>query len=268
MRELRALLNRMPILKRLLKNLRGVLVPNSSVSSHYIEIDHANAGVQAADLRSAWKSDALPTRQRALVDRQLVEFHAGKPVDVFDVFVQSLHELDGLAQLDSLLEIGCSSGFYSEVLKIADLPLEYTGCDYSDAFIALAKERYPNLSFDVADATNLGYKDETFDIAVSGCCLLHIPEYEKAIAETARVASHYAIFHRTPMVLGQPTKYFKKLAYGVQTVEIHFNEPDFLVLLEKYNLRLVKTYTLNEELSSTSPRVGTANRTYVCQKLK
>ncbi len=141
--------------------------------------------------------------------------------------------------------------------------MDYAGCDYSDAFIAMARQRYPGLQFDVQDAAALGYADKSFDLVISGCCLLHIPEYQAAVAETARVAGRYAIFHRTPVVLGQPNKYYRKQAYGVETVEIHFNEPQFLQLLAHNGLELLATHTLDETVSHG---VGSATRTYVCRK--
>jgi ubiquinone/menaquinone biosynthesis C-methylase UbiE len=142
--------------------------------------------------------------------------------------------------------------------------ITYAGCDYSDAFIALARQKYPALRFEVEDATAMHYRDNAFDVVISGCCLLHIPEYQAAVSETARVARRYAIFHRTPVVLGQPNQYFRKRAYGVETVEIHFNEPEFLALLASSNLELIATYTLNEIVQDG---VGSASRTYVCRKI-
>jgi hypothetical protein len=78
------------------------------------------------------------------------------------------------------------------------------------------------------------------------------------------VTRQYAIFHRTPMVLGQPNQYYRKQAYGVETVEIHFNEPQFLELLTANGLELIASYTLDETVHNG---VGTANRTYVCRKI-
>lgn len=264
---LRTALNRFPTLKRHLKRLRELVASRSSVSSHYVVMEPAAADGEAAILRNAWKSDALPRRQRELVDRQLDEFRRGAPIDVFDVLVRALRELNGFGPDYAILEVGCSSGYYSEVLSIAGIHLRYTGCDYSDSFIRLARERYPNLAFDVEDATTLHYGDNSFDIVVSGCCLLHIPEYEMAIRETARVAKQFVVFHRTPVVFGQPIRYFRKLAYGVPTVEIHFNESEFLSMLAQHGLQLLATYTLNEELDRNDPECGSANRTYVCRKI-
>jgi hypothetical protein len=102
-------------------------------------------------------------------------------------------------------------------------------------------------------------------VVISGCCLLHIPEYEAAVAETARVARQYAIFHRTPVVLGQPNRYYRKQAYGVETVEIHFNEPQFLALLAQHGLELTKTSTLSQEGDELN---GSAVRTFLCRKVR
>ncbi|MBY0340737.1 MAG: methyltransferase domain-containing protein [Rhodocyclaceae bacterium] len=216
---------------------------------------------EQARLRTSWQSPEIPQRQRFLVDSQLSAHKRGVATPVFDVLVKALRALSVPAG-SSVLEIGCSSGYYSEVLASADLGLVYSGCDYSPAFIEMAEEKYPDIAFDVQDATELRYADRSFDIVISGCCLLHIPEYSVAIAETARVTGQYAIFHRTPVVIGRSTEYFRKKAYGVETVEIHFNEEEFIGLLTQSGLRLVATYTLDESIPE-----GSACRTYVCRKV-
>lgn len=260
MSRFRAVINHFPVLKTRLKLLRDLVFPFASVSSHYVQVKDADADREAARLRSAWQADELPARQRDLVNHQLAEYRRGGPVDVFDVMVSALRKLCHEGERASVLEVGCSSGFYSEVFTVAGLPVDYTGCDYSTAFIELARQSYPGLRFDVGDATALRYPDAAFDVVISGCCLLHIPEYEKAIEEAARVARRYVVFHRTPVVMGEPTKYFRKQAYGVETVEIHFNEDELLSIFYRHGLVLIETHTLNEER-------GNANRTYVCRKV-
>jgi ubiquinone/menaquinone biosynthesis C-methylase UbiE len=261
---LRSLLNRFPRLKAVLKSLRNRFSRSAGVSSHYESLQADEALSESARLRDAWQSDTLPRRQRELVDAQLAAYRRGQSIDVFDVLSQALRSLPLDVQGMSVLEVGCSSGFYSEVLEIADLNVRYTGCDYSEAFIALARQTYPALRFDVEDATALDYANSSFDIVVSGCCLLHIPEYALAVEETARVACRYAIFHRTPVVWGQPEQWYRKQAYGVETVEIHFNECEFLALLKMSGLELIATYTLGETFQDG---VGNANRSYVCRKI-
>jgi SAM-dependent methyltransferase len=265
MSSLRSALNRFPRLKRWLRSLVHSWSLSSRIPSRYIQINGEEAERESGRLRGAWQSHDLPVRQRELVDNQLAALRRGESVDVFDVMTLALRSLPSEVRGMSVLEIGCSSGFYSEVFEISGLAVNYAGCDYSEAFVELARKKYPMLRFDVEDATALKYGDHAFDIVVSGCCLLHIPEYEAAVAETARVAHRYAIFHRTPVVLGQPNLYYRKQAYGVEMVEIHFNEPHFLDLLIRQGLELIATYTLSESMRGG---IGSAIRTYVCKKTK
>lgn len=263
---LRASLNRFPGVKSRLKRLHDRLLPTTSVSSRYVEIEAARRDSESSRLAASWKASDLPARQRALVERQLKEYRNGASIDVFDVFTAALRSIDDLPANASLLEIGCSSGYYSEVLDVSGLPLRYRGCDYSDAFIDMARSIYPGLSFDVEDATRLSYQDNAFDVVVSGCCLLHIPDYDAAIAESARVAKEYVIFHRTPVVYGEPTKYFRKQAYGVETIEIHFSEPQLLDIFRVRGLHVLATFTLTENVDPHDSRKGNAMRTYLCRK--
>jgi ubiquinone/menaquinone biosynthesis C-methylase UbiE len=261
-----SLLDRFPRLKRMLRGARNRFFTTAGVSSHYVRLQGNEAGSEGQRLRGSWQDDALPLRQRELVDQQLRQYRSGIRIDVFDVFADSLRALPDLASGASLLEVGCSSGYYGEVIAIAKLPIKYSGCDYSDAFIHLAKIKQPMIDFSVEDATALSHADQSFDIVLSGCCLLHIPEYAKAVEEAARVARSYAIFHRTPVVWGQPEQWYRKQAYGVETVEIHFNEADFLALLATHGLELIATYTLSEDSVDASGTQGHASRTYVCRK--
>ena len=253
-----AMLKFFPGLKRILRRVYKTLL---YTNLHSEEID--SEGIR---LRNSWQDVALPKRQRELVDLQLQQYRSGTHIEVFDILVDSLRTLPKMSAGMSLLEIGCSSGYYAEVLQIAQLPLEYFGCDYSKAFVHLARNKYPDLDFQVKDATDLGYPDCSFDIVVSGCCLLHIPEYVKAIKETARVAISYCIFHRTPIVWGQPEQWYRKQAYGFETIEIHFNESQFLENLEQAGLEVIFTYTLGEDNLDVDRTRGSAVRTYVCRK--
>lgn len=254
------ILDKFPSFKRIVRVVRRYLF--------YVNLQGEDAVAEGQRLLNSWQNDALPRRQRKLVDKQLRQYRSGARIDAFNVFVDSVCALPDLAPGSSLLEVGCSSGFYSEVVEIAGLQVQYSGCDYSDAFICLAREKYPAVAFEVEDATALSYPDCSFDVVVSGCCLLHIPEYVKGVEEAVRVASRYVIFHRTPVVFGQPEQWYRKQAYGVETVEIHFNEAEFLALLDRNGLELVATLTLSEEYTDVSRTRGGASRTYVCRKRK
>lgn len=251
-------------LRRSLAFLRGSSAVGVSEGYRPVAADAvARTGKQ---LESAWRDDAIPQRQRQLVDGQLADYRAGRANAVFDALVDVLR--DNVTELDGadLLEIGCSSGYYSEVLALRGINLRYSGCDFSEPFIRLARNCYPQLCFDVEDAVRLSYADSSFDIVVSGCCILHIAEYEKAIAEAARVAGRYVVFHRTPVLHGGGPAVYTKKAYGVDTMEIHFNEQSLVRSFQRCGMAVIDVNT--HSVSWDSQRGDAlAMKTYLCRKL-
>ncbi len=76
---------------------------------------------------------------------------------------------------DRILDIGCGTGHLTS--QIADSGAQVVGVDRSPAMIAAARQAYPNLKFDVADARELPFQDE-FDAVFSNAALhwIHEPE--------------------------------------------------------------------------------------------
>ncbi len=231
--------------------------------NHFVEVRKEDI---ANELCDSWKDAGVPRQQYEICTRKEINnYKNNMPVLPFDVFVDILKE--NVPKLDdkTMLEIGCSSGYYNEVLKIKGIKAEYHGCDYSPAFIEFAKELYPGLDFQVQDACGLTYSDGSFDIVVSGCCLLHIMDYKKAIAEAARTAKEYVVFHRTPVLHRKETSYYVKTAYGVRMFEIHFNERELLRLMRKNGLSLEDITTFNASVEDSD---FFAYKTYFCSKGK
>lgn len=143
-----------------------------------------------------------------------------------------------------LIEIGCGSGYYSEVFaQLVPRGVQYTGIDYSAAMIARARERYPAALFAVADASDLQYPDNSFDIAFNGVSLMHIIDYENAIREAARVAARHCIFHSVPVFdEHHGTVFLQKYAYGAPVVEVVFDRQELLAISERAGLRLIRTW--------------------------
>jgi hypothetical protein len=127
--SLRFFLNRFPNLKQRLRVWIENIPFVRGVSSRYAQINQNDVELQTNRLRNSWQSKDIPLRQRALVDKQLLDYRNGKRVDVFDTMVRALHALPTNISSVSVLEVGCSSGFYSEVFEIAKFEFGYTGCD-------------------------------------------------------------------------------------------------------------------------------------------
>jgi ubiquinone/menaquinone biosynthesis C-methylase UbiE len=77
---------------------------------------------------------------------------------------------------DKVLDLGCGNGRFFEFLK--DKDIDYIGVDFSEKLIEIAKEKYPKIKFQVADALNLPFPNNYFDKIYSIAVLHHIPSEE------------------------------------------------------------------------------------------
>src|SRR5262245_55700931 len=88
-----------------------------------------------------------------------------------------------------VLEIGCGLG--TDGAQFAQAGADYTGVDLTDAAIELARKRFELFGlkgqFQVADAENLDFPDESFDVVYSHGVLHHTPNIEAAVREVHRV---------------------------------------------------------------------------------
>ncbi len=82
------------------------------------------------------------------------------------------YTLEGERVLDS----GCANGRLIEVLR--DKKVDYFGVDISERLIEIAKEKYPQAKFQVADSLSLPFPDNYFDKIYSISVLHNIPSTE------------------------------------------------------------------------------------------
>jgi SAM-dependent methyltransferase len=88
-----------------------------------------------------------------------------------------------------VLEIGCGLG--TDGAQFARAGADYTGVDLTEAAIELAGRRFELFdlkgNFKVADAENLDFADDTFDLVYSHGVLHHTPDTARAVREIHRV---------------------------------------------------------------------------------
>jgi SAM-dependent methyltransferase len=209
-------------------------------SADYRVLGGIDEARRAANSSSGWFAARTVSRQERAYRGLIAAMKDGEPRLDFRIAAEAV-AATGLSN-PRLLEIGCGSGYYSEVLA-ALLPgsVRYTGIDYSDAMIARAREHYPSIAFEVADATKLPYADQAFDIAFNGVSLMHILDYHAAIREAARVA-RFCIFHSVPVFDDYRTTFLSKYAYGAPVVEVVFGRQELMSLCNEAGLRLVREW--------------------------
>jgi ubiquinone/menaquinone biosynthesis C-methylase UbiE len=90
----------------------------------------------------------------------------------------------------AVLEIGAGSGSVAQRLLSTNPKLIWTAVDIDPLMVHAAATRlreFPNASAKTADATALPFSDNSFDSVVSCLMLHHIIDWERAVAEVARV---------------------------------------------------------------------------------
>lgn len=96
-------------------------------------------------------------------------------------------EISAAASGKDVLELATGPGMIAK--HIAPSAKSVTATDFAPKMIETAKKGSvpDNVSFEVADATNLRYQNDSFDLVVIANALHIIPEPEKALAEIDRV---------------------------------------------------------------------------------
>ena len=90
-----------------------------------------------------------------------------------------------LTPQDRVLELAAGSGQFTAPLS--GKTGEWIATDFSENMVRELRRRCPGVHAAVADATDLGYPDRSFDAVVLANALHIMPEPEKALAEALRV---------------------------------------------------------------------------------
>lgn len=112
--------------------------------------------------------------EKTLSDYGLISEHFSKTRSFF------WHDLAFIKNLvipgERILDLGCGNGRLLELLKEKDI--NYLGVDNSEKLIDIARKKYPQKRFMVADALDLPLPDNYFDKVISIAVFHHIPSKE------------------------------------------------------------------------------------------
>ncbi len=95
---------------------------------------------------------------------------------------------------DKVLDLGCGNGRLYPAIK--QRGAKYTGVDNSEGLISLARQKYPEISFQVADAIKLPFENNSFDKIYSIAVLHHIPSKalrQQFLQEARRVLKSHGL---------------------------------------------------------------------------
>jgi len=91
-----------------------------------------------------------------------------------------------------LLDICCGPGHATA--EAAARGLSVIGIDFAPAMVDEACRLFPDLDFRVGDAEALDFHDASFDAAICGFGLLHLPDGERGIGESFRILKQGGVY--------------------------------------------------------------------------
>ena len=122
-----------------------------------------------------------------------------------DFYSQNRHEISDLYPFEKVflprvlfpgakvLDVGCASGGFYNIMRSFEPHIEYTGIDLSDKAVELATERYPEARFMVTTGFRLPFENNDFDIVHCTSVFNNEPNYQEMLAEMYRVSNRFVL---------------------------------------------------------------------------
>jgi 2-polyprenyl-3-methyl-5-hydroxy-6-metoxy-1,4-benzoquinol methylase len=155
-------------------------------------------------------------------------------------FEAALQELFGLADAESVLDVGCGEGVLVHRWATERPGARLVGIDLEEPSIQAgwAEREAPNLEYRVMAAANLPFADGEFDLASAIEVLEHVPDPEHTVAEMARCANR----HLLVSVPREPLWRMLNIARGAYWSELgntpghlnHWSRREFVRLLSRH----------------------------------
>ena len=116
------------------------------------------------------------------------------------------HLLPRLSSGMHLLDVGCGPGTISMGLAEVVAPGKFIGVDIEESQIAMARSAasvggHENAGFQVADAVNLPFESNSFDVVHAHATIMHVPDASAAVAEIMRVLKPGGIVSSRDIIL-------------------------------------------------------------------
>jgi SAM-dependent methyltransferase len=108
---------------------------------------------------------------------------------LFAEWAQHLVETAAPAPGESVLDVACGTGVVArEAARRVGERGKVVGVDLNDGMVAVAARLRPDLGWQVADAADLPFPDDSFDVVLCQAALMFFPDRVAVLRELARVA--------------------------------------------------------------------------------
>ena len=141
---------------------------------------------------------------------------------------------------EKILDIGCGFGDLLKFFRNSGHNSELVGIDISDGMIEEARLDNSNIKFSVADAENMDFNDNSFDIVICKHALYHFNDIDKVINEVFRILKDNGKFIITINSLDSSSR--ENVQNMKQFISKSLNNDNFLDSNIKVNFENYKTF--------------------------
>ena len=178
---------------------------------------------------NSWKNKEVFRDQLSLNESELSKYP-----EHWNQFLNALSSSVGMKKA-SLLDLGCGAGVYKEVCKTHFPTIDYTGMDYSQEAIEIAKERWGGEHWRVGSYESLTLKDaDQYDILHAGAMLDVLPNGDEALEFLLGLGFTYIILGRCKLT-GESSYHKEYTVYNkIQTYAYAHNSHNMSEMFKKY----------------------------------
>lgn len=176
----------------------------------------------------------------------------------FQIWPELTFLFDRAQKGEKVLDSGCGNGRFYPLLK--EKGVKYFGADNSEKLVAIAKNKYPEADFIVADALKLPFEDNYFDKIFSIAVLHHIPSKElrlEFLEEAKRVLKKDGVIIIAVWKFHQPKEFFYLFKYTIFKL-FRNSQLDFMDIEEPWGKRAKRYYHwfFKKELDNLAKEAG------------
>ena len=150
-----------------------------------------------------------------------------------------------------LLDFGCGVGHYSELLqrRFPDR-FGYTGCDYSEAMVAVARDEWSGRRFVVDDLFASTLDLAEFDLVVASALVDITEDYTRALDVLLGSAASYVLLHRQQVTEGESRVEVAPGYAGQRTYRSYLNRGDLERIASGHGRSILASFHVQDDIHS------------------
>jgi trans-aconitate methyltransferase len=187
-------------------------------------------------------------------DLNFAQLDNAEHIAPFSTFLRVLETLvarDDLARPARLLDVGCGSGHYSQLIeRYAPGRFVYAGCDSSTQMIEIARAEWPERTFSVGDVFDEALDLDAFDVLLASALVDVSRKWPRALGILFASAASHVILHRQHVTAESSRVEVVRGYAGHDTYRSFINVADLEAMASRYGREIAEVFRVEGDIHS------------------